>query len=631
MDKIENINFDYDIAVIGAGHAGIEAALAAARLGSKVILFSISLDVIGNMPCNPSIGGTGKGHLVFEIDALGGEMGKIADEVMLQCRMLNLSKGPAVRSLRFQADRKKYHTLMKQTLENTPNLDIYQAEITELLLDYADGKKYIAGVKTRIGAIYKTKAVVIAGGTYLNSNIIIGESSVENGPDSLSRSSFLSDNLKQNGINMMRFKTGTPARVHSDSIDYSQLELQCGDEKIVHFSSDTEPDKHIDFVQKNCYIAYTNEETHNIIRANLHRSPMYSGKIHGTGARYCPSIEDKIVRFADKERHQIFVEPMSEDTKEMYLQGFSTSMPTDIQEKIIHSIRGLENAKIMRPAYAIEYDCCDPLQLKHTLEFREVENLFGAGQFNGTSGYEEAASQGLIAGINAALKVQGKPPFTLDRATSYIGMLIDDLVVKGTKEPYRVMTSRTEYRLILRQDNADERLMSYGYELGLVTKERYERLLRKSEQIEAEIMRVRKKTIYATDEVNAVLRENNSTEIAVSVKFIDLLKRPELNYDNLKKIDADRPDLSENIFECTMIKIQYDGYIKKQQLEIDRRKKLEGRKLSADLDYSTFKGLRLEAIQKLIKYKPENIGQAAQISGISPADITALLINLEKI
>ena len=624
--------YDYDIAVIGGGHAGIEAALAAARLGAKVILFTMSLDAIGNMPCNPSIGGTGKGHLVFEIDALGGEMGKIADEVMLQCRMLNFSKGPAVRSLRFQADRKKYQTLMKQSLENTPNLNIYQAEITEVLFEFdsVENKKYVSGVKSRTGSIYKTKTVIIAGGTYLNSAIIIGETSVENGPDNLSRSSFLADNLRQNGINMMRFKTGTPARVHADTIDYSQLEVQGGDDRIIHFSENTSPDRHINFTQKNCYIAYTNEETHSIIRENLHLSPMYSGRIHGTGARYCPSIEDKIVRFAGKDRHQIFVEPMGEDTKEMYLQGFSTSMPIYIQEKIIRSIKGLENVKIMRPAYAIEYDCCDPLQLRHTLEFRDIENLFGAGQFNGTSGYEEAAAQGLIAGINAALKIQGKPQFILDRAESYIGMLIDDLVVKGTKEPYRVMTSRTEYRLILRQDNAGERLMKYGYELGLVGKERYDKLLRRLELIEDEIKRVSKQTVYATDEVNSVLRENNSTEISVSTKLIDLLKRPELNYDNLKKIDINRPDLPENIFECAMIKIQYEGYIKRQQFEIERHKKLEGRKLSGDLDYSSFKGLRIEAVQKLMKYKPENIGEAARISGISPADITALLINLDR-
>ena len=629
--KDTNKNNIYDVAVIGGGHAGIEAALAAARIDVKVIIFTLSLDAIGNMPCNPSIGGTGKGHLVFEIDALGGEMAKIADKTMLQCRMLNSSKGPAVHSLRFQADRKKYHTLMKKTLENQKNLDVYQAEITEIIFNCENNIKSAVGVKTRTGEIFDAKTIIIACGTYMQSNIIIGDVSIESGADNMARSSYLSENLKQNGIEIMRFKTGTPARIHSDSINYDVLEIQYGDDEIINFSGETNDSNK---TQKNCYIVYTNEETHRIIRENLHRSPMYSGQIKGTGARYCPSIEDKVVRFADKERHQIFIEPMGDDTKEMYLQGLSTSMPIDVQKKIINSMIGLENAKIMRPAYAIEYDCCDPLQLRHSLEFKNIENLFGAGQFNGTSGYEEAAAQGLIAGINAALKSQNKPEFTLDRPSSYIGMLIDDLVTKGTKEPYRVMTSRTEYRLSLRQDNADERLMKYGLELGLISPERYSKLQTKLELIEKEIDRVKNKTIYPTEETNKILRENNTSEISVGIKLIDLLKRPELNYDNLKEIDTERPvynyDFPDDIFKPAMIRIRYGGYIKREEAEIARHKKLEGRKIPKDLDYSSLKGLRIEALQKLEKMRPENIGEASRISGISPADITALLINLDR-
>jgi len=631
--NITNTNI-YDVAIIGGGHAGIEAALASARMGVKSIIFTLALDTVGNMPCNPSIGGTGKGHLVFEIDALGGEMAKIADKTMLQCRMLNSSKGPAVHSLRFQSDRKKYHALMKATLENQKSLDIYQAEIIEIIFDCEknpDNKKRAVGVKTRTGEIFHAKNIIVACGTYLESNIIIGDASIESGADNMARSSYLSENLRQNGIEMMRFKTGTPARVHSDSIDYSVLEIQYGDEKITNFSDETAILNKTNENQRVCHITYTNEETHRIIRENLHRSPMYSGQIKGTGARYCPSIEDKVVRFADKERHQIFIEPMGDDTKEMYLQGLSTSMPIEIQRKIINSMRGLENAKIMRPAYAIEYDCCDPLQLRRSLEFKNIENLFGAGQFNGTSGYEEAAAQGLIAGINAALKSQGKPEFTLDRASSYIGMLIDDLVTKGTKEPYRVMTSRTEYRLSLRQDNADERLMRYGLELGLVSHERYSKLQTKLELIEKEMERVKNKTVYPTEETNKILKNNNSSEISVAIKLMDLLKRPELNYDNLKAIDPDRPsEIPENIFGLAMIRIRYGGYIIREQAEIARHKKLEGRKIPKDLDYSSLKGLRIEAVQKLEKMRPENIGEASRISGISPADITALLINLDR-
>ena len=618
----------YETAVVGGGHAGIEAALASARMGAKTVLFTLSLDAIGNMPCNPSIGGTGKGHLVFEIDALGGEMGKAADATMLQCRMLNSSKGPAVHSLRFQSDRKKYHAEMKKTLERQKNLDICQAEITEIIFGGENGKKRAVGVKTRIGEIFSAKTVVVACGTYLDSNIITGESSVESGPDNMARSSYLSNSLKQNGISMMRFKTGTPPRVHSDSIDYSVLEIQHGDAHAVNFSDSSPPSKK---KQRVCHIAYTNGETHKIIRENLHRSPMYSGQIKGTGARYCPSIEDKVVRFSDKERHQIFIEPMGEDTREMYLQGLSSSMPIEVQKKIVRSMKGLENAKIMRPAYAIEYDCCDPLQLRHSLEFKEIENLFGAGQFNGTSGYEEAAAQGLVAGINAALKVMGKPEFALDRSSSYIGMLIDDLVAKGTKEPYRVMTSRTEYRLSLRQDNAGERLMKYGVEFGLVSPRRYAKLQKKLELIEQEIERAKNATIYPNDRTNKILRENGSSEITVAVKLIELLKRPELGYDKLKSLDPDRPDIPENILKSAMIKIQYGGYIKREQAEIERHKKLEGRKIPKDLDYSSLKGLRLEAVQKLSKMQPENIGEAAAISGISPADITVLIINLDRL
>ena len=613
----------YDVAVIGGGHAGIEAALASARMGADTILFTMSLDYIGNMPCNPSIGGTGKGHLVFEIDALGGEMGKTADKVMMQCRILNASKGPAVHSLRFQADRKKYSGLMKQTLENQENLDIYQAEITEILLD----DRRVAGVKTRAGEIFCAENIIIACGTYLSSNIIIGESSVESGPDNSLPAIYLTENLRAHGIELLRFKTGTPARIHADSINYDALEVQYGDERITNFSDET---AEAGMTQDVCYIAYTNGKTHEIIRENLHRSPMYSGNIKGTGARYCPSIEDKIVRFADKERHQIFIEPMGLDTKEMYLQGLSTSMPLEVQKLIVRSIHGLENAEIMRPAYAIEYNCCDPLQLKHTLEFREYSGLFGAGQFNGTSGYEEAAAQGLIAGINAALKSLGKPEFTLDRSSSYIGMLIDDLVTKGTREPYRVMTSRTEYRLSLRQDNADERLMKYGLELGLVSEARYLRLQEKLELIGREIARVKSKNIHAGEEVNKILRENGASEISVACKFIDLLKRPELNYDNLREIDDDRPDYDKKIFELAAVRIKYEGYIKREEAEIARHKKLEGRKIPGDLDYNGLKGLRLEAVQKLVKIRPENIGEASRISGISPADITALLIWLDR-
>ena len=633
-------NNKYGVAVVGGGHAGIEAALAAAGMGVKTIIFTLSLDSIGNMPCNPSIGGTGKGHLVFEIGALGGAMAKIADKAMLQCRMLNLSKGPAVHSLRLQADRKKYGALMKSALENQKNLDIYQAEITEIIIENKTENKAAAGVKTRTGEIFFAETVIIACGTYLESNIIIGGVSVESGADNSACSLYLSENLAQNGIAMRRFKTGTPARVHSDSIDYSALEIQYGDDEIINFSDETETETETKTKtsgapgrpQRVCHIAYTNENTHAIIRENLHRSPMYSGQIKGAGARYCPSIEDKVVRFAGKDRHQIFIEPMGDDTKEMYLQGLSTSMPVDVQKKIIRSMRGLENAKIMRPAYAIEYECCDPMQLRRTLEFREIKNLFGAGQFNGTSGYEEAAAQGLVAGINAALKVLGRPEFTLERSSSYIGMLIDDLVTKGTNEPYRVMTSRTEYRLSLRQDNACERLMKYGLELGLVNSERYENLQKKLGLVEEEIARVKTQTIYPADETNKILRENSAHEISVPVKLIDLLKRPELDYDKLKALDTGRPaDIPGEIFKLALIRIRYDGYIKREQAEIARHKKLEGRKIPEDLDYTALKGLRIEAVQKLAKLRPENIGEASRISGISPADVTALLINLDKI
>ncbi|MHC1695553.1 MAG: tRNA uridine-5-carboxymethylaminomethyl(34) synthesis enzyme MnmG [Eubacteriales bacterium] len=612
-----------DIAVIGAGHAGIEAALAGARMGKQVLLFTLSLDAIGNMPCNPSIGGTGKGHLVYEIEALGGEMGRAADANMLQSRMLNLSKGPAVHSLRYQADRRAYHSYMKRLLEDTPGIRIVQAEITDI--DVSDGE--VTGVVTRLGARYEVKAVVICAGTYLSARCITGEASVDCGPDYSMPARFLPDSLRGHGVELRRFKTGTPARIHADSIDYSMLEVQPGDEQPYTFCRDTVlPDG---FKQKDCYIAYTNERTHEIIRQNLHRSPLYSGQIHGTGARYCPSIEDKIVRFSDKERHQLFLEPMGEGTKEVYVQGLSSSLPEEVQFQVLHSIRGLENAQVMRTAYAIEYECCDPTQLSASLEFKHIRGLFGAGQFNGTSGYEEAAAQGLIAGINAARLCQDKPPVTLSRASSYIGMLIDDLVVKGTNEPYRVMTSRTEYRLLLRQDNAEQRLSAIGFECGLISGERYNKILAEQAEIKRHTGRLERLTVPPSGALAGILEGRQSTPVVSGMRFAELLKRPELDYKSLMVLD-NCPISDKRIICGVEIAIKYEGYIRRQLAQVEQLKKLENRRLPSDIDYTTIKGIRIEAAQKLSKQRPESIGMASRISGISPADISVLIIYLEQ-
>lgn len=613
---------EYDVSVIGAGHAGIEAALAAARLGCRTAVFTINMDAVGNCPCNPSIGGTAKGHLVREIDALGGEMGKTADECFLQSRMLNKGKGPAVHSLRAQIDREKYRNVMKHKLEKQKKLDLRQAEIVDLT--YEDGMWLL---KTRLNAIFKSKTVVIATGTYLNSKIYIGEVSYESGPDGIFPSSFLGESLKRLGLEMRRFKTGTPARVLKSSIDFSKLEEQPGDEKVVPFSYDT---KHLGENKALCYIGYTNEKTKQIIKNNIHRSPLYSGKIEGKGPRYCPSIEDKIMRFADKERHQFFVEPCGMNTDEMYIQGMSSSLPEDVQLKIYHSIPGLENALIMRPAYAIEYDCVDPLQMNSNLEFRFFQGLFGAGQFNGSSGYEEAAAQGIIAGINAALKAQNKNLITLDRASSYIGTLIDDLVTKGASDPYRMMTSRSEYRLVLRQDNADERLTPIGRKVGLINNQRWLSFQKKQEQKKAEYKRLKNTVVSPSDAVNAVIVSRETSPIVSGVRLIDLLKRPQINYECLKDIDAGRPDLDEQILEQIEIEVKYEGYIKKQLSQIDELRRLECKFLPKNIDYNTILGLRLEAIEKLNLVKPENISQASRISGVSPADISVLLIWLAK-
>jgi len=616
---------NYDVAVIGAGHAGVEAALASARLGCKTVLFTISLDQIANMPCNPSIGGTAKGHLVREIDALGGEMGKGADKCFIQSRMLNRGKGPAVHSLRVQADRVKYHCYMKSVCEKQKNLDIKQAEITDILAE--NGR--ITGVKTKLGAEYTAKAVVMATGTYLRGRIHVGECSYESGPDAVSAALKLSDSLRANGITLRRFKTGTPCRVHRRSIDFDVLERQNGDSHIVPFSFET-PSENLEN-KVSCYVAYTNEETHKVIRANLHRSPLYSGRIEGTGPRYCPSIEDKVVRFADKERHQLFVEPMGLDTDEYYLQGMSSSLPEDVQLAFLRTIKGLENVEIMRSAYAIEYDCCQPLEMLPSLEFRQLKGFFGAGQFNGSSGYEEAAAQGIVAGINAARGVQGKNPLILDRASSYIGTLIDDLVTKGCADPYRMMTSRSEYRLILRQDNADMRLTPIGYKLGLISDERYNRFLAKKNQVEQEIKRVSTLNIAPTQELNDFLVIHGTSPMTTGCKLADLIRRPQLNYELLRPFDKNRPNLSFEVCEQVEIQIKYQGYITKQLESIEQMRKLESRKLPADMDYNEIKGLRLEAVEKLNKLKPVSIGQASRISGVSPADISVLAIYMEKI
>ena len=615
---------EFDVAVIGAGHAGIEAGLASARLGCKTAVFTINMDAVGNCPCNPSIGGTAKGHLVREIDALGGEMGKAADECFLQMRMLNRGKGPAVHSLRAQIDRRAYSTRMKHTLELQENLELHQAEITELDRN-SDGTWLLT---TRLEAQYTAKAVILATGTYLGGKIYVGDVSYESGPDGMFPSKFLPDSLEKLGMSIRRFKTGTPARVLKSSINFEGLEEQCGDEPVVPFSYDT--DKPTENKVK-CYISWTNETTKQIILDNIHRSPMYSGKIEGIGPRYCPSLEDKIVRFSDKKRHQLFIEPCGMDTEEMYLQGMSSSLPEDVQIKFYHSIKGLENCIVMRPAYAIEYFCADPVQMDSTLEFREFPGLYGAGQFNGSSGYEEAAAQGLVAGINAALKILGKEPMILDRASSYTGTLIDDLVTKGCNDPYRMMTSRSEYRLILRQDNADTRLTPIGRKIGLITDERWEKFNKKQELMQAELERIRKTVISPSETLNEILRENNTSEVTTGIRLVELLKRPELDYEKLSPIDTTRPDIDPNIFEQTETEIKYEGYIKRQLIIIDQVRRLEQKKLPRDTDYSKIDGLRLEAREKLNKVRPENIGQASRISGVSPADISVLVIYLASI
>ena len=608
----------FDIAVIGAGHAGIEAALAAARLGCSTIVFTINLDAVGNCPCNPSIGGTAKGHLVREIDALGGEMGRTADACTIQSRMLNLGKGPAVHSLRAQIDRNHYARLMKYKLETCPNLLLRQGEIVKL---EQAGEEWL--LTSRLEAVYRAKAVIIATGTFLGGKVFVGDVSYESGPDGMFPAAFLPDSLNELGISLRRFKTGTPARVLKSSIDFTNLEVQQGDEPIVPFSYDTEEPLENKAV---CHVSWTNDETKQVILENIHRSPLYGGQIEGIGPRYCPSIEDKVVRFPDKPRHQLFIEPCGLDTEEMYLQGMSSSLPEDVQVAFYHTIPGLEHAQILRTAYAIEYDCCDPLQLSATLEFRDWPGLYGAGQFNGSSGYEEAAAQGFVAGVNAARKVQGEEAFVLDRASSYIGTLIDDLITKGASDPYRMMTSRSEYRLVLRQDNADERLTPLGRELGLISDRRWEKFQRKQEQKQAELKRVQKTTLPPSQELNHILVSRGTSPLTTGAKLADLLKRPQITYEDLEPVDKDRPPYSTAVFEAVEIELKYEGYIKRQRADIEEARRLERKRLPQDVDYSAIQGLRLEAGEKLNKVKPENIGQAGRISGVSPADISVLLI-----
>lgn len=615
---------NYDVIVIGAGHAGIEACLASARLGCKTAVFTINLDWVGNMPCNPSIGGTSKGHLVREIDALGGEMGKAADKYSLQSRMLNLGKGPAVHSLRAQIDRREYSAGMKHTLELQDNLDIRQAEIVDIIrLDNG-----LWQVKTKLEALFTAKAVIIATGTFLGGRVYIGDISYESGPDGMFPATELAKALKRLDIPLRRFKTGTPSRVNKTSIDFTKMEVQHGDEHTVPFSFDTEASP------KNkvtCHITYTNDKTKQIILDNLHRSPMYSGKIEGKGPRYCPSFEDKIVRFADKERHQLFVEPCGLNTEEMYLQGLSSSLPEDVQLDFIHTIPGLENAQVMRCAYAIEYDCVDPTALKATLEFNDIPNLYGAGQFNGSSGYEEAAAQGLVAGINAALKIKGEQPLILDRGGSYIGTLIDDLVTKGCTDPYRMMTSRSEYRLVLRQDNADIRLTPIGYKIGLISQSRYDKFLLKEENVRKEYERIKNKSIPLTDKLQQILVDKGSTPLQRGCKMLELIKRHQITYADLTEVDDDRPDLPFEVFEQVEISVKYEGYIKRQEQQIKEMRRIECKEIPENLDYSKLKGLRLEAVEKLSKIRPQNLGQASRISGVNPADIAALNIILETL
>lgn len=614
----------FDVAVIGAGHAGCEAALASARMGMKTLLFSISLEALANMPCNPHIGGSSKGHLVKEIDCLGGEMAKNIDKTFIQLRMLNTSKGPAVYSLRAQADRKMYQMEMKHTIEKQENLYMKQAEIVDIKTE--NGK--VKSIETNVGAIYDVDSIIVATGTYLKGRIHIGETSFESGPDGVFPSIMLSESLKKLGIDLVRFKTGTPARINRRTVDFSKMEIQEGDTELSAFSFENSIDKDVE--QLPCYLTYTNSKTHEIIRNNLHRSPLYSGKIEGTGPRYCPSIEDKVVRFADKERHQIFIEPMGRNTDEMYVQGMSSSLPEDVQIEMYRSIAGLENVEFTRPAYAIEYDCINPEELKLSLEHKKIENLFFAGQINGTSGYEEAAAQGLIAGINACLKLKNEKPIILDRSQAYIGVLIDDIVTKGTNEPYRMMTSRAEYRLLLRQDNTDLRLTDIGYKIGLISEERYNKFCKKRENIKQEIERLNKTVIKPTAEVNEFLSKNGSSTITGGVKLVDLLKRTELNYNLLSEIDCNRKNLTKEEIEEVEIQVKYEGYIKLQEAQVEKFKKLENKKIPENIVYSEIKGLRIEARQKLDKIRPLSIGQASRISGVSPADVNVLHIYIEQ-